>query len=150
VFDDRGTLVEVDSMWIDGDYLLIDRTRDGENRRKRVELPKDKPLAVDASLLIWLRSFPLGQAAKRAAFMVDWSQRTVDVDVHDRGLETVTVPAGTFACNRIEVVVKVFVFRPKITFWISTEPPHFLVRHRGKRGPFTAVFQTELVSRGLP
>jgi hypothetical protein len=82
--------------------------------------------------------------------MADWSHRTVDVDVRDRGIETIAVPAGTFACHRMEVTVRVLMFRPKITFWITVDAPHVLVQHRGKRGPFTPVFETRLVRRETP
>jgi hypothetical protein len=91
-----------------------------------------------------MRGFPFGSGALREVFMADWSRRTVDVDVREKGVETVEVPAGTFECYRMEVVVKVLVFRPRITFWIATAPPHFLVRHRGRRGPFTPTFVTTL------
>ncbi len=145
-----GATAETDSFRVEGRTLVMERVADDKSDIRRVDLPDDEPLVVDASLLIWLRGFPTGASASGSLFVADWSRRTVHVDVHDRGPETVTVPAGSFVCNRIEVVVKVFVFRPRITFWMSTEPPHFLVRHRGKRGPFTPVFDTVLVRKGQP
>ncbi len=149
VADGDDAVVETDTLRVEGPDLVMIRVRGTEAETKRASLPAE-PLAVDASLLVRLRSFPLGEHASRQMFMADWSQRTVHVDVHDRGLETIIVPAGTFSCYRIEVVIKVFIFRPKITFWISEAPPHFLVQHRGKRGPFTPVFHTELVEKGQP
>jgi hypothetical protein len=145
-----GVTAETDSFRVDGRGLVMERVVEDKSDIRRVDLPDDEPLVVDASLLVWLRGLPLGESVSRSLFVADWSRRTVHVDVHDRGPETVTVPAGSFVCNRIEVVVKVFVFRPRITFWMSAEPPYFLVRHRGKRGPFTPVFDTELVRKGQP
>jgi len=133
-----------DSLWVEGGTLRLVRRHDGETEVKAIDLPADKTLAVDASALLWLRGFPFGSGEKRELFMVDWSGRTVDVDVHDRGLETIEVPAGTFACRRVEFVIRVLFFRPRITFWVAADPPRFLVRHRGKRGPFTPVFVTTL------
>ena len=142
-----GVRYETDSLRVEGSLLVMDRWRDGKLKTSRARLPADRPRAVDASLLLWMRAFPFGDPAARDVFMADWSHRTVDVDVRDRGVESVTVPAGTFACHRMEVTVKVFVFRPKITFWITVDEPHFLVQHEGKRGPFTPVFHTRLVER---
>jgi len=41
-------------------------------------------------------------------------------------------------------------WRPKIVFWLSRAEPHFLVKHVGKRGPFTDTFETVLTAVGTP
>ncbi len=145
-----GSVYESDSLRVDGSTLVMETWRDGETQTSRAECPRDRPIAADASLLLWMRHFPFGDPEARDVFMADWSHRTVDVDVRDRGIETIAVPAGTFACHRMEVTVRVLVFRPKITFWITVDAPHVLVQHRGKRGPFTAVFETRLVRMETP
>jgi hypothetical protein len=145
-----GSIYESDSLRVDGTTLVMETWRDGETKTSRAECPRDRPIAVDASLLLWMRRFPFGDPATRDVFMADWSHRTVDVDVRDRGIETIAVPAGTFACHRMEVTVRVLMFRPKITFWITVDAPHVLVQHRGKRGPFTPVFETRLVRMETP
>ena len=140
-----GLIYESDSLRVEGTTLVMETRRDGETKISRAECPHDRPVAADASLLLWMRRFPFGDANARDVLMADWSHRTVDVDVRDRGIETIAVPAGTFACHRMEVTVRVLVFRPRITFWITVDAPHVLVQHRGKRGPFTPVFETRLV-----
>jgi hypothetical protein len=94
-----------------------------------------------------VRSFPFDKPREWRVFMVDFSNNKVTVTVRQTGVEKVTVPAGEFECNRIEVVVELFIIRPKITYWISRESPHFLVKHQGKKGPFTPTYVTDLVSR---
>ncbi|MDH3197895.1 MAG: DUF3108 domain-containing protein [Candidatus Krumholzibacteria bacterium] len=143
-----GALEEADTLYVEGARLVVERRTGGEVRVKAIDLPAGKPVAVDASALLFFRQLPLESPEKHEVFMVDFSQHTVNVDVRSRGLETVVVPAGTFGCYHLEVTVKVFVFRPKIHFWVTAEPPHFLVRHQGKRGPFTASFTTELTEIG--
>lgn len=139
--DDSG----VDSLWVADGRLFAARRHDGETRVKDYELPDDKPSSVGASLLLWMRHFPFGSGRELRVFMVDYSQRKVDVVVREKGIETVEVTAGTFECHRMEVEVQVPIFNPRITFWLTTEAPHFLVRHEGKRGPFTPTYETELV-----
>jgi hypothetical protein len=143
-----GVLEEADTLYVEGARLVVERRTGGKVRVKAIDLPADKPVAVDASALLFFRQLPLESLEKREVFMVDFSQHTVNVDVRSRGLETVVVPAGTFGCYHLEVTVKVFVFRPKIHFWVTVEPPHFLVQHRGKRGPFTPTFTTVLTGIG--
>jgi hypothetical protein len=143
---ERG-IAEIDSLWRDGDRLFVLRREPtkGKEELKEFDLPGDKPLAVDASLLLWMRRFPFADGARRKVYMVDFSQHKVTVTVAQKGIETVTVPAGTFECYHLEVAVKVLILKARIHFWIATQPPHFLVRHEGKRGPFTRTYRTELV-----
>jgi hypothetical protein len=145
-----GRIAEVDSMWREDDRLRVLRRKplEGKEELKDFDLPGDKPLAVDASLLLWMRGFPFADGAKRKVHMVDFSHHKVNVTVEQRGVETVAVPAGTFECYHLEVVVKVILLKARIHFWITTDEPHFLVRHEGKRGPFTATYITELVDYG--
>jgi len=48
----------------------------------------------------------------------------------------------------MEVVVNIPLLLPKITYWITAAKPHFLVKHEGKRGPFTSAYITSLISYG--
>jgi hypothetical protein len=149
-YNREGSEYQSDSLRVEGMTLVMETRRAGETKTSRADCPHGRPIAVDASLLLWMRRFPFGETGARDVFMADWSHRPVDVDVRDRGIESVTVPAGTFACRRMEVTVRVLVFRPKITFWITVDAPHVLVQHRGKRGPFTPVFETRLVRMETP
>jgi hypothetical protein len=102
-------------------------------------------MAVDASLLGMLRSFPFEKNKAWDLFMIDFSQRSIRVTVRQSAIDTIEVPAGKFECYRMEVTINLFLFHPKITYWISKQEPHFLVKHHGKRGPFTPTYDTALV-----
>lgn len=115
-------------------------------RQKRFLIPNASDFAVDASLLLLLRSFPFETEETWSVFMVDFSGISVTVDVQAVGLEEVRVPAGLFECYRVQVSVNLLFFRPTVTYWFSREEPHFLVKHRGKRGPLTAEYNTSLIS----
>jgi hypothetical protein len=129
--------------------VSIMRHLEEKTERKNIKLPSDKVLAVDASLLVLMRKFPFDQESQWDVFMVDFSRQSVSVSIRQAGVEKVILPSGEFECYRMEVVVKVFIFRPKIIFWITKTPPHFLVKHKGKRGPFTPEYITSLVSRDM-
>jgi hypothetical protein len=133
-------------MWRENDTVVVERSWRGTQKRKEYILPEDKQLAVDSSLLVLLRSFPFNKNEEWKIFMIDFSQYSVKVTVRQSGTEPVTVPAGTFDCYRIEVIVNFFIFRPRITYWLSKERPHFLVKHSGKRGPFTPSYIASLVA----
>jgi len=104
------------------------------------------PFAVDGSLLVLLRSFPFNQGKEWNVFMVDFSGYAIKVAVRQAGMEKIAVPAGEFECYRIEVVVDIPIFHPKVTYWLSARKPNFLVKHQGKKGPFTPSYITSLVS----
>jgi len=127
--------------------VSVERHFEQKTEGKDIKLPSDKALAVDASLLVLMRNFPFDQGSQWDVFMVDFSRQSVSVSIRQAGVEKVILPSGEFECYRMEVVVKVFIFRPKIIFWITKTPPHFLVKHKGKRGPFTPEYITSLVSR---
>ncbi len=123
------------------------KRRSGRGQKTReFDLPKNKNLAVDGSLLLLLRSFPFDQNREWKLFLIDFSQHSVSGTVRQAGIETIQVKAGEFECYRMEVIIHAFVFRPKITYWITKMEPHFLVKHRGKIGPFTKTYTTKLVS----
>lgn len=145
--DGRG-VVESDSFWVDGSHVVMQKTVGGKTETNREKIQKNKPLAVDATLTTWMRGFPFGQKDKIDVVLGDWLARTVDIDVRDLGVEPVKVPAGTFDCHKMEVTIRVLVFRPKVTFWVTKDAPHFLVRHAGKRSRNSPVYVTQLIERG--
>jgi hypothetical protein len=123
------------------------KRRSGRGHKTReFDLPENKILAVDGSLLLLLRSFLFDQNREWKLFLIDFSQHSVSGTVRQAGVEIIRVKAGEFECYRMEVVIHAFVFRPKITYWITKMEPHFLVKHRGKIGPFTKTYITQLVS----
>jgi hypothetical protein len=134
------------TMWRKQQTVYARRLSGKRLKTREFSLPKNKPLAVDGSLLLRLRSFPFDQNREFKLFMVDFSQHSVSVTVRQAGVETIWVKAGEFECYRLEVIIHAFVFRPKITYWVTKMEPHFLVKHRGKIGPFTKTYITQLVS----
>jgi len=134
------------SMWRKQQNVYVKRRSGRGQKTREFDLPKNKPLAVDGSLLLLLRSFPFDQNREWKLFMVDFSQHSVSGTVRQAGVETIRVKAGEFECYRMEVIIHAFVFRPKITYWITKMEPHFLVKHQGKIGPFTRTYTTQLVS----
>ena len=133
-------------IWRDGDKVVVERQTEGGIRRKEHRLPPDKELAVDGSLLTLLRFFPFDEGKKWNLFMVDFSGYSVGVTVLQEGRERISVPAGDFECYRLVTVVNIPLLKPKITCWLWTQEPNFLVKYRGKRGPFTPSYTTSLVS----
>ena len=111
-------------------------------------LPKDRPFAVDGSLLVMMRLFPFGENKIWKIFMADFSGSFITVDLEMAGEEKISVPAGEFECYKMRITVNQFIFQPKIYFWISKQEPHFMVKHTGKRGPFTKTYSTSLISLG--
>ncbi len=134
------------SMWRKQETVYARRGSGREQKTREFELPKNKDLAVDGSLLLLLRSFPFDRGIEWKLFFIDFSQQSVSGSVSQAGVENIRVKAGEFECYRMEVIIHAFIFRPKITYWITKMEPHFLVKHRGKIGPFTKTYLTQLVS----
>lgn len=134
------------SIWRKQQTVYVKRVSGKKQKIREYDLPEDKPLVVDGSLLLLLRSFPFDQNREWKLFMVDFSQNSVSGVVRQAGVETIRVKAGEFECYRMELIVNAFIFRPKITYWISQMEPHFLVKHLGKIGPLTRTYNTQLVS----
>jgi len=132
-----------------GRRVQIESYEDGRVERNAIALPT-APLAVDASLLLLLRPFVESDETSRRVFMVDFSGRNITVELRKRGLEDVAVPAGRFRCHKVEVVVRFLVFKAVIRYWLAAKAPHFLVKHVGKRGPFSRTTVTELTERSAP
>jgi hypothetical protein len=135
-----------DSMWKKQKTVYTKRRSGRGQKTREFDLPENKILAVDGSLLLLLRSFPFDQNREWKLFLIDFSQHSVSGIVRQAGVETIHVKAGEFECYRMEVIIHAFIFRPKITYWITKMEPHFLVKHRGKIGPFTKTYTTQLVS----
>jgi hypothetical protein len=138
-----GSKPTTDRIWRRGDVAYAEI---GSDEATPYRLPPDHSLAVDGSLLLLLRSFPFGEGQEWKVFMLDFSGASITVSLRQAGTETVTVPAGTFECYRMEVEVPIPLLRPKITYWISKQEPHYLVRQQGKRGPFTRSYVTVLTA----
>lgn len=126
--------------------VYVERGAERDEKRKQYELPPHTRLAVDGSLPVLLRSFPFNEGKEWKVFMVDFSGYAIPVTVRQAGIEKVLVPAGEFECYRMEIVVDIPLLHPKVTFWISVRKPNFMVKHLGKRGPFTPSYVTSLIS----
>jgi hypothetical protein len=141
---DQGLRTE-EKIWRDKDKVFIEG--DSAGKLKTFTPVEDTGFAVDGSLLLLLRLFPFEKGEIWKVFMVDFSGNAITVEVHLAGREIITVPAGTFECYRMEVIVGIPLLRPRILYWLTKDEPHFLVKNVGKRGPFTDTYVTTLISR---
>ncbi len=139
--------IHQERIWRNDQTVYVERLFTSHVRTKSFTIPKPVSLVVDASLIYLLRSFPFDTNVVRDFFMVDFSQFAITVTARQIGIETVNVPAGEFDCYHIEVMVNRFILLPKIHFWVTKDPPHFLVKHSGKRGPFSPHYISALVSK---
>jgi hypothetical protein len=135
-----------EKIWRADHKAYLERSTEKDAKRKEYELPQNTQFAVDGSLLILLRSFPFNEGKEWNVFMVDFSGYAITVTAHHVGVERVLVPAGEFECYRMEIVVDIPLLHPKVTYWISVRKPNFLVKHQGKKGPFTPSYITSLTS----
>jgi hypothetical protein len=111
----------------------------------------DDPLVMDVTLLYALRFFPFEEPNEVRYRMVAFTGHSVTLHFQPAGIETVEVPAGTFECYRLEGYVDLIFKKLRMTYWLSREAPHFLVKYEGKRGIFLAPsFTTVLVSTPSP
>jgi hypothetical protein len=118
---------------------------DGMKEALSYNLPEGEAFAVDGSLLILIRSYPFETDEALPVFMVDFSGPSITVTLRKAAGEKIVVPAGEFDCWRMEVAVNIPVIRPKIIYWVTKMEPHFLVKSIGRRGPFTASYETNLL-----
>jgi hypothetical protein len=136
-----------EDIWIQRDKIYIKKETIKKRKIKEFSIRKDKPYAVDASLLVMMRKFPFEKDITWKVFIVDFSQHSLVVSVRNTGIETITVPAGKFECYRMEVKMNLFIFHPKIILWITKDEPHHMVRYMGKKGPFTSKYITSLTKK---
>ena len=144
--DNFGKYIHIAEIFRDEENVYVRQFSNGSLKTKEYSILRGKPLAVDASLLLLMRFFPFDKNMEWDVFMVDFSQSSISVRVVQADIENIVVPAGEFECYRMEVSVIFFIFRAKITYWITKKKPHFLVKHIGKRSPFTTSYTTSLVS----
>jgi len=139
--------VSEERIWTDEKRVYVKRDLERASRLKQIDIPTDKAVAVNGSLLILLRSFPFKEDEKWNILMVDFSGYSITVAVRQSGIENIIVPAGKFECYRMQVVVGLPIIKPTLIYWLTTDKPHFLVKNIGKRGPFTSTYVTTLVSK---
>jgi hypothetical protein len=144
--DPLGKRVRQERVWRTDHKAYLEASTGKDETEKEYELAQGSVLAVDGSLLVLLRSFPFHEGKEWDIFMIDFSGYSITVTVRMGGMETIFVPAGEFECYRMEVVVHIPILRPKIIYWLSKMKPHFLVKHQGKRGPFTSTYLTSLLT----
>jgi hypothetical protein len=143
--DQKGTTAS-EKIWREREKAYLKKGMEPEAAVRSFDLPPEKSFAVDGSLLILLRSFPFGSDGAWPIYMVDFSGLSVTATLRQTGFETVTVPAGTFDCYKMELKVEIPIFRPRIIYWVTQKKPHFLVKSIGRRGPFTSSYETSLLS----
>ena len=141
---DQGLQTE-EKIWREKDKVFMQGN--GAGKLKTFSLAEDRGFAVDGSLLLLLRFFPFERGETWKVFMVDFTGYAITVEVQLVGTEMIAVPAGTFECYRMEVIVGIPLLGPRIIYWVTKDAPHYLVKNVGKRGPFTGTYITTLISR---
>jgi len=132
------------------DGVLMSRTENGKETVKRAAPSPGQPVLCDLSILGYFRVAAPATGTTARVLMADYTQRTAPASVRNRGDETVTVPAGTFVCHKIEVTVETVFYRKRFSYWITQEPPHFVVKHIGIRGASTPEYSTVLLKLPEP
>jgi len=132
---------------VEGSAGKVEQIIEGRIEASGFSIPGDKKLAVDGSLLMLLRFFPFNTKTEWTVFIVDFSGESITLTIRQAGTERITVKAGEFECFRMEVIVHIPILRPRLTYWITADEPHFLVKNIGKRGPFTPNYVTMLTGR---
>lgn len=143
---DNGLQAE-EKVWREKSKVFMQEDASGKQRLKTFKLAEDITFAVDGSLLLLLRFFPFEKGVAWKVFMADFTGYSITVEAKLTGTEMITVPAGTFECYRMEVIVEIPVLHPRILYWVAKDTPHYLVKNVGKRGPFTDNYVTTLISR---
>ncbi len=164
--------MKIDSMegsrWTERGQLLsrIELKADPERRRIRYrdvemngptvsgEFPLTTQVLPDELLFHWARTLNFNENPAGECQLVVSPTRRFWMRAWVRGTETVTTPAGTFHCHRVELLPDLGPLRllpirgvvPKLTLWCTTDPPHFWVRYLGPMGgPGSPQARMELV-----
>lgn len=144
-----GANVAAARIWLEEGRIVSEVTRDGKSPRLRSSARDGQPVAVEPSLMNVLRAFPFDSGEERRIQMATFAQFVVPMAIRQLPDETVTVPAGSFDCRKLEAVVSILGLKIRTTYWLTKAPPHAMVRYRGRRGLFLApVYVTELTGGG--
>ncbi len=124
---------------------------EARGRRKEIPIPPGSLPACRESLALMARALvPGGRGQGRRVLLVDLAGGTTRGTLAVEGPETVETPAGPRDAIRVDLVLRLFIFRPRVHLWVAREPPHFLVRRAGKRSFFGPRYLTVLTGLGSP
>ena len=122
----RGRIVYEDTRWT----------------RRRGEFPWVPNLIPKEFLFHWLRMLDFEKSPVGECLLLVAPTRRFRMTAQFQGVETVTTPAGTFSCFRLELspelgplkLLPIKSLIPKITLWCKKEEPHLWVRYTGPIG----------------
>lgn len=118
------------------------------------EFPWTAQILPDELLFHWARTLNFNESPAGECLLVVSPTRRFRMRAWVRGADTVTTPAGTFRCHRVELLPDLGPLRllpikglvPRLTLWCTTDPPHFWVRYLGPMGgPGSPQARMELV-----
>ncbi len=121
----------------------------------KAEYPLASQIFPDELLFYWARTLAFDRAPAGECQVIVSPQRRFRLRAWVRGIETITTPAGTFSCFRVELVprlgpLEIFPLKavlPRLTLWCATASPHFWVRYDGPLGgPGSPHARMELVA----
>ena len=145
--DTNGVPINSTRVWSEDGEIISEMTREGREPKRRSSPDDNLEVAVEPSLMNVLRAFPFGTGGERRIMMATFSQFVIPMTIRQLDDECASVPAGLIDCFKLEAAVSFLGLKFGTTYWISKEPPHVLVRYRGKRGLFLSpTYITELVS----
>ncbi len=131
----------------DGDRVVWE----ARGRRKEIPIPPGSLPACRGSLALMARALaPGGRGQVRRVLLVDLDGGTTRGTLTVRGPERVQTAAGPRDAIRVDLVLRLFIFRPTVHLWVAREPPHFLVRRAGKRSFFGPRYLTVLTGPAGP
>ena len=150
-YSQKGKRLSDASIGIANGKVHVEQLLDDGRKKVRSHDTEGKPVAADASLMALFRFFPFDQGQTQNVLIATFTQHFVTMEVKQLGTETLTVPAGSIECYKLEGVVDLFVTRIRTVYWLNKKEPHFLVRYEGKRGLFLSPsYVTSLVTIGEP
>ncbi len=148
--DNEGTTRSAARIWTAGGTVFSSRSRSGGRERLRSRATHGQDVVADAGLLVRLRLFPFDTAKRLDVLMASFDQHFIAMHLRLAGTETIPTVLGELVCHRIEGTIDLVIKEFRMTYWVSVEPPHRLIRYEGKRGLFLSpVFVTEIESLEL-
>lgn len=108
------------------------------SERKTFEIPPDT--LIVSGIASALRGFPFDSGETVRAHLLTNEPHLYEIEIEDKGLDEVSVPAGTFESYRLKLNVDLGLlnlfrtFLPDTYFWFDASRPHPWLRYEGLEG----------------
>lgn len=155
-YDLGANLLQRETMFLDWEHEtaeFIRTTNEESPEREMFEIPPDT--LIVSGIAVALRGFPFNSGEKVKAHLLTNEPHLYEIEIEDRGLEEVSVPAGIFDSYRLKLNVNLGflnlfrVFLPDTYFWFDASSPHPWLRYQGlEGGRGTPQIEMKLVEMG--